>query len=361
MLGCTRLFLGIAFAATAACGSQSPVGQTSRGVDTTHATTPATERAAEAVRTAPVPEAPSDEVIVFTRAGGVWRMRPDGEEASQLTVRQHGSADATPRLSPDGTALVWSGPDPSGRRCLFLMRLAELVPMQLTAGDPGTEDIDPAWSRDATHIAFLRGEDDERRDLYVLEVPPPDGARSASGRPLATLALAGDDDHPELVGGASWGPGRDDDQITIAADRRDGDGTLLYVVDVTTNRARPLTPALQGAWFLRDRDPSWSPDGPQLAFASNRHAASNDGAEDFDIYVMNADGSGLTRVTDDPGVAVAPAWSPDGTRLYFESTRDRVNDYESEIYVMASGGGEQRRLTRDERPQNRAPWAGRSK
>jgi Tol biopolymer transport system component len=67
------------------------------------------------------------------------------------------------------------------------------------------------------------------------------------------------------------------------------------------------------------------------------------------------DGSGLTRLSEDPGTVATPVYSSDGTRLYFASTRIRSAGYEWEIYVMAAGGGEQRRLTREARPENNAP------
>ena len=52
-----------------------------------------------------------------------------------------------------------------------------------------------------------------------------------------------------------------------------------------------------------DAMPSWSPDGKRIAFASDRNWKS-------DIYVMNADGSDLTRLTDDFRLDFAPVWSP---------------------------------------------------
>ena len=59
-----------------------------------------------------------------------------------------------------------------------------------------------------------------------------------------------------------------------------------------------------------DRDPSWSPDGDMIAFASNR-----DG--NYQIYVMNCDGSNQTRLTCNDANDGQPAWSPDGTTIAF--------------------------------------------
>ncbi len=72
----------------------------------------------------------------------------------------------------------------------------------------------------------------------------------------------------------------------------------------------------------------------KIAFASDR-----DG--NFEIYVMNPDGSGLFRVTDNPAEDTQPSWSPDGTRLAFVSNRDG----NKEIYVVGATGGAATRLT----------------
>ncbi len=52
-----------------------------------------------------------------------------------------------------------------------------------------------------------------------------------------------------------------------------------------------------------DRHPAWSPDGAKIAFHSDRD-------DNYEIYVMNADGSDQTRLTNDAAHAYEPAWSP---------------------------------------------------
>jgi Tol biopolymer transport system component len=87
-----------------------------------------------------------------------------------------------------------------------------------------------------------------------------------------------------------------------------------------------------------DGDPSWSPDGTKIAFDSTIDEDGN-----RDIYIMNADdGSGQTRLTDDPAFDTDPSWSPDGTKIAFSSNREDDN---SEIYIMNSDGSGQTRLT----------------
>jgi len=87
-----------------------------------------------------------------------------------------------------------------------------------------------------------------------------------------------------------------------------------------------------------DTEPAWSPDGTKIAFSSAR-----DG--NFEVYVMNADGSGQSNLTNNPEPNLSPGanWSPDGTKIAFSSARD--NPSQSEVYVMNADGSGQTNLT----------------
>ena len=84
-----------------------------------------------------------------------------------------------------------------------------------------------------------------------------------------------------------------------------------------------------------DGFPAWSPNGARIAFQSSR-----DG--NWDIYVMSADGSNQTRLTSNTDLDMFPAWSPDGTRIAYVS---RTGDGSEEIYMMDADGSNQIRLT----------------
>jgi len=116
-------------------------------------------------------------------------------------------------------------------------------------------------------------------------------------------------------------------QIAFVSDR-DGNAEI-YVMDANGAAVTRVTSNV-----ANDAQPAWSPDGTKLAFVSDR-----DGNDE--IYVMNADGSGVTRLTSNPAFDDRPAWSPDGTKIAFQS--NRVDH--TEIYVMNANGSGVTRLT----------------
>ncbi len=90
-----------------------------------------------------------------------------------------------------------------------------------------------------------------------------------------------------------------------------------------------------------DEFPTWSPDGLKIAFARQDSGNSN-----ADIYVMNGDGSGVTRLTNAPLQDVIPAWSPDGTKLTFTyGDCNGSGGTPPDVFVMDANGANRTKLT----------------
>jgi hypothetical protein len=154
---------------------------------------------------------------------------------------------------------------------------------------------------------------------YEIYVVQPDG----SGRTRLTNVAAALDVDP------SWSP--DGRELAFESDRDKQGPSEIYAMGADGSNPRRLTtnPA-------NDRGPQWSPLGRQIVFESNRDGNS-------ELYAMNADGSGQTRLTTDPARDADPAWAPDGRRLVFVSDRDG----NPELYLMAPDGTAQTRITND--------------
>lgn len=96
-----------------------------------------------------------------------------------------------------------------------------------------------------------------------------------------------------------------------------------------------------------DEHPGWSPDGTQIVFDSDRDGTGSD------IFVMQADGSGVTQLTFETSLnAYAPTWSPDGAKIAFVKQGSGTD----EIFVMDANGSNQRRLTRNQESDQSPNW-----
>jgi Tol biopolymer transport system component len=127
--------------------------------------------------------------------------------------------------------------------------------------------------------------------------------------------------------------------LVFQSDR--GGRTKIYTLDLASGRVTALTSDQN----YRDENPRWSPDGRQILFKSSRaHHGPNaeSGTPDYDLYVMQADGSGVRRLTTDPANENEASWMPDGRSVVFSSDRDSRGD----LYRLWLADGRVERLTR---------------
>ena len=137
-------------------------------------------------------------------------------------------------------------------------------------------------------------------------------------------------------GGSGGATGQPAGEAIVFRSNRDGQYEI-YVMNGDGSRQTRLTNNQ-----ILDQEPAWSSDARRITFASQLGPAlplSESGT--FEIMVMNADGTGLRRLTNNGVEDDRPSFSPDGSKIVFRSTRDNNSD----IYIMNADGTDQQRLT----------------
>jgi Tol biopolymer transport system component len=137
----------------------------------------------------------------------------------------------------------------------------------------------------------------------------------------------------------TWAP--DGRRLAFRSDRDGNDE--VYAMDADGSGQHNLTRNRAA-----DYSPAWSPNGTRLASDCTLGKILPSGVGDFELCVVNVDGSGLRRITDAPGISAAGGWSGDGTRIVFASSRDQDPQGVSpcgDLFTVAADGSRLARLT----------------
>jgi Tol biopolymer transport system component len=181
----------------------------------------------------------------------------------------------------------------------------------LTAKKSGGEIfLAPALSSDGKSIAFLSNGSVARGQVFI-DLWLGDGETGKRIERLVKSALDPDFEELRLLYSQSaFSP--DGHWLAVTAQRRGKD--VLYLFDVQARKeAKRFDLGMESI-----TGPSWSPDGGRLVFSGSLGGIT-------DLYVVNADGGGLRRLTDDRYGDFQPQWSPDGTTIAFATDRDSAS------------------------------------
>ena len=238
-------------------------------------------------------------------------------------TREDGSGERQLEVVPAGaTGLAWSSDGESiaftfihvGKNAIFIA--AEDGPVtRIISGPPPSIPVDsfvgyvaPAWSPDGRRIAFGASRLG-RHELMIINADGTGLTRIGGEAGISFFTPA-------------WSP--DGARIAVSTNVTGGE----YSIHTMNPDGTAIT-----SLGVNGGSPSWSPDGARIAYQARID-------NNTDIYAMNADGSGVTRLTDHAETDFDPAWSPDGTTLAFASTRLTV----SLIFTMNADGSGVTRL-----------------
>lgn len=267
--------------------------------------------------------------IVYEASGSggvqVYATDPVTETTVQLTS---GSArNNNPAWSPDGQQIIFLSDRQEGQVDVYVMNADGTEPVQLT--DSTAREIAPKFSPDGTQIAYA-ADDEGEWSLWVMNADG-SGAREVAG-PYRFLEFP------------SWRPGRN--EIFYSAIPIGGNGADVLGVDLDSGEVSVVI-----ATGASDVCPHFSHDGKFLTYATDVGDAGEIDVFRHDLESSVTDGTGDVRLTNEPGVDDYANYSPDDTQLVFVTRRGG----ESELFLMAADGSEQRPLTRTPGLQENVP------
>lgn len=266
--------------------------------------------------------------LVFGCSPEVYIMNADGSGATNLT--NHPSLDDEPDLSPDGSKVVFFSLR-EGKAYLYTMN-SDGSDLQRLTNDPGG-DGSPRWSPDGSRIVFRRG-----GSLAVM---------NADGSDLTTIMEAQSPDvaEPCRAGSFAGGWSPDGKRITYysAVLRAGGDFSFwICAINADGSNLEVLVSEPEGKLHA---EPHWSPDGKKIVFRDDRDGdCSQPSTCDYEIYILDLETGRETNITNHPAFDLEPTWSPDGEWIVFASNRDDPN---FDLYAVRPDGSDLRLILDD--------------
>jgi dipeptidyl aminopeptidase/acylaminoacyl peptidase len=244
--------------------------------------------------------------LAYASQGSIWIVPVVGGAPRRLTNAPAGAGDPrqatdrAPQWSPKGRWILFQS-GRSGTNGLYAVSEDGAVTSKLTSAGEAT---DGKWSPDGSKIVYVaRDESYFSGRLELIHFDEHSG--QTVGEPTELYTAPVDRGGGWAIPGAEWSL----DGKTLITVLQNSGWSHLYEVPATGGQPKQLTDG-----NFEDGDPSYSPDGKYIVFASNRGLS-----EANDLWLVPAKGGEARRLTkfDTPGISAQPQWSPDSARIFF--------------------------------------------
>ncbi len=270
---------------------------------------------------------PDGQQIAFSAGAGIQLINSDGSQPVTL-ISSFGGSYSDPTWSPDGKRIAFA----VGHNTLSTISTINADGSGLKRLVLGSYEREPIWSPKGKLIAYVYVKDEGGYGVTKVGVINIENEDRIEG--IRTDDYPNGEPNNDM--NPAWSP---DGQMLAFFSGLDGQIHVVNIEDAFHQHkiydTKPLTSV--GNTFSFGFSPVWSSDGKKFAFISKQ----NGNAE---IYVINMDGTGETRLTNNQADDLSPSWSPDGKKIAFVSNRDG----NQEIYVMDADGSHLLRLTNND-------------
>lgn len=246
--------------------------------------------------------------------GNLWIINIDGSSNRKLTSREVSESQA--RWSPNGDRIAFISSTNEGAEVyMYWLKTGQIAKLSQLEKSPSSL----TWSPEGNHLAFT---------MFIAEKPPV----------IAKM--------PAKPKGAEWAkPARITDRLKHEADGKgymEPGFTHVFIIPSQGGSPRQLTKDN----YNHQGSLSFSTNGKDIYFSSNRHENWEYDFRNSEIYKVNVTTKEITQLTTQQGPDYSPIVSPDGTKIAFISFKDKVQTYQlRQLYIMNIDGSERQLLS----------------